>query len=71
MPAAAREVYDVSGAGATIAAIIGLSLVAKAQLDVAMHLANIAAGSLWENGGRNQYASKKIKDALAVSPTQL
>ena len=43
-PTLAREVFDVSGAGDTVIATLGLSLAAGLSLPVAMTLANAAAG---------------------------
>jgi bifunctional ADP-heptose synthase (sugar kinase/adenylyltransferase) len=44
VPAVAREVYDVSGAGDTVIATLGTMLAAGASLADAMHVANAAAG---------------------------
>jgi rfaE bifunctional protein kinase chain/domain len=44
IPTAAREVYDVSGAGDTSLAGLVLALVAGAKLEAAAHFANAAAG---------------------------
>ncbi len=44
IPAQAREVYDVSGAGDTVIATIGVLLAAGAPLPVAVRIANQAAG---------------------------
>jgi len=44
VPALAREVYDVSGAGDTVIAILGVMLAAGAGLPEAVQLANKAAG---------------------------
>lgn len=44
IPTAAREVYDVSGAGDTALAALLLALVAGAPLDDAAHFSNAAAG---------------------------
>ncbi len=44
VPALAREVYDVSGAGDTVAAVLAAGLGAGASLLDAVELANIAAG---------------------------
>ncbi|MCC7008763.1 MAG: D-glycero-beta-D-manno-heptose-7-phosphate kinase [Acidobacteria bacterium] len=44
LPAMAREVADVTGAGDTVIAVLGLALAAGAALADAAHLANIAAG---------------------------
>ncbi len=40
----AREVFDVSGAGDTVIATLGLMLAANASMTDAMHFANLAAG---------------------------
>jgi D-beta-D-heptose 7-phosphate kinase/D-beta-D-heptose 1-phosphate adenosyltransferase len=44
IPTAAREVYDVSGAGDTALAGLVLALAADADLESAAHFANAAAG---------------------------
>jgi rfaE bifunctional protein kinase chain/domain len=44
IPTAAREVYDVSGAGDTSLAALALALAAGAPLETAAHFANAAAG---------------------------
>jgi len=44
VPAVAREVYDVSGAGDTVIAILGVMLAAGANFSEAVKLANKAAG---------------------------
>jgi rfaE bifunctional protein kinase chain/domain len=44
IPTAAREVYDVSGAGDTVIAALTLALTAGADLETAAHFANAAAG---------------------------
>jgi D-glycero-beta-D-manno-heptose-7-phosphate kinase len=44
VPAQAREVYDVSGAGDTVIATLGVALAAGARLNEAVRLANRAAG---------------------------
>ena len=43
-PTLAREVFDVSGAGDTVIATLGLALAAGLSRPHAMHLANAAAG---------------------------
>jgi len=43
-PTRAREVFDVSGAGDTVIATLGLMLAAGASMTDAMHIANLAAG---------------------------
>lgn len=44
IPTAARQVYDVSGAGDTVIAALTLAMVAGATLEDAAHFANAAAG---------------------------
>ena len=44
IPTAAREVFDVSGAGDTVIAALTLALVAGADIETAAHFANAAAG---------------------------
>jgi len=44
IPTAAREVFDVSGAGDTSLAALVLALSAGAKLEEAAHFANAAAG---------------------------
>jgi D-glycero-beta-D-manno-heptose-7-phosphate kinase len=44
IPAQAREVFDVTGAGDTVIATLAVMLAAGAGLEPAVHLANRAAG---------------------------
>ena len=44
VPAQAREVYDVSGAGDTVIATVGTLLGAGADMSTAVRIANRAAG---------------------------
>jgi len=44
IPTAARQVYDVSGAGDTVIAALTLALTSGAELEEAAHFANAAAG---------------------------
>jgi len=44
VPAQAREVYDVSGAGDTVIATLGVKLAAGASWPEAVRAANLAAG---------------------------
>lgn len=47
----ARTVFDVSGAGDTVAAVLSLALAAGAPIELAMQLANFAAGAVVEKLG--------------------
>ena len=44
MPARTREVYDVTGAGDTVTAVLAAGLAVGAELEDSAHLANVAAG---------------------------
>jgi rfaE bifunctional protein kinase chain/domain len=46
IPSVARTVYDVSGAGDTVIAVLGLALAAGASIEQATQLANFAAGAV-------------------------
>ncbi len=46
IPSVARTVYDVSGAGDTVIAVLSLALAAEAPVDLALALANFAAGAV-------------------------
>ncbi len=66
MPTKAREVYDVSGAGDTVIAMMGLALNAKASLEDAVKLANIAAGLAVERRGIVSVRLDEIRDYLGL-----
>ena len=44
IPTAAREVFDVSGAGDTVIAALTLAMAAGSDIETAAHFANAAAG---------------------------
>lgn len=50
-PSTARQVFDVTGAGDTVVALLAASLAAKADIASAIELANIAAGIVVERVG--------------------
>jgi D-beta-D-heptose 7-phosphate kinase/D-beta-D-heptose 1-phosphate adenosyltransferase len=60
----AKEVFDVTGAGDTVIAVLGLSLAAKHPLKVAMHLSNVAAGIVVGKIGTTTVSPKEFHDAL-------
>ncbi|HEY0383080.1 MAG TPA: D-glycero-beta-D-manno-heptose-7-phosphate kinase [Candidatus Elarobacter sp.] len=51
VPAVARTVYDVSGAGDTVVAVLTLALAAEVRAETATQLANFAAGAVVEKLG--------------------
>ncbi|MGH7391351.1 MAG: D-glycero-beta-D-manno-heptose-7-phosphate kinase [Candidatus Rokuibacteriota bacterium] len=66
VPALARAVYDVTGAGDTVIAALALTLAARAGHDVAVRLANTAAGLAVEQVGTTAVTAAQLKDALSM-----
>jgi D-beta-D-heptose 7-phosphate kinase/D-beta-D-heptose 1-phosphate adenosyltransferase len=64
LPAAAREVYDVSGAGDTVVAVLGAALAAGASLAEAAELANEAAGIVVGKVGTAVVPAHELSQAL-------
>ena len=64
LPAVARTVYDVTGAGDTVMASVGLALAAGANLRTAAWLANIAAGLAVEHVGTTAVTAAQLMQAL-------
>ncbi|MBV8602813.1 MAG: bifunctional heptose 7-phosphate kinase/heptose 1-phosphate adenyltransferase, partial [Candidatus Eremiobacteraeota bacterium] len=60
VPAVARTVYDVSGAGDTAVAVLTLALSANAPIFSAMQLANFAAGAVVEKLGTATASADEI-----------
>ncbi|MBV8154164.1 MAG: D-glycero-beta-D-manno-heptose-7-phosphate kinase [Candidatus Eremiobacteraeota bacterium] len=63
IPSVARTVYDVSGAGDTVVAVLGLALAAGAPIELAMQLANFAAGAVVEKLGT---ATASVDEIVAL-----
>jgi D-beta-D-heptose 7-phosphate kinase/D-beta-D-heptose 1-phosphate adenosyltransferase len=66
LPATAIEVFDVSGAGDTVAATLALALAAGASLADAAHLANLAGGLVVAKLGTDVVTAAELT-AVAVS----
>lgn len=65
IPAKAREVYDVSGAGDTVIAILAAGIAAKLpRLDI-LHLANLAGGIVVEKVGTAPVSSSELLQAIS------
>jgi rfaE bifunctional protein kinase chain/domain len=60
VPSVARKVFDVSGAGDTVIAVLALALSAGAPIERAMQLANFAAGAVVEKLGTATASSDEI-----------
>lgn len=64
IPTVAREVYDVTGAGDTVLAVLSLGLAAGLSFDEAARLANIAAGLVVGKLGTSTLKPAEILDEL-------
>ena len=62
--AKAKEVFDVSGAGDTVAAVMALSLAVQATIEEAVHLATIAAGKVVEKWGTRPILQQELEIGL-------
>jgi rfaE bifunctional protein kinase chain/domain len=60
IPSVARTVFDVSGAGDTVIAVLSLALAAGAPVERAMQLANFAAGAVVEKLGTATASGEEI-----------
>jgi rfaE bifunctional protein kinase chain/domain len=68
IPSFARTVYDVSGAGDTVIAMLGLALAAGAAIEQAMELANFAAGAVVAKLGTATASPEEILALLDPAP---
>jgi len=64
IPTAAREVYDVSGAGDTVIGTLALALAAGAKMKEAAKIANLAAGIVVGKLGTATVSPTELKDAI-------
>jgi len=64
LPAQAREVFDVTGAGDTVIATLGLAVSAGVSLEVAVNLANIAASLVVAKLGTANVSLPELQTAL-------
>jgi len=65
VPAVARTVYDVSGAGDTAVAVLALALAARTPIEQAVQLANFAAGAVVEKLGTATASPDEILELVA------
>ncbi len=65
-PSRAREVYDVSGAGDTVAATLAASLAAGLDIEDAVTLANCAAGIVVAKLGTATATLAELRAALTA-----
>ena len=67
IPTAAREVFDVSGAGDTVIASLALALAAGAELSDAAMLSNLAAGIVVGKLGTATVTLQELKAAVQAA----
>lgn len=65
LPTRAREVFDVSGAGDTVLAVVGIGLAARLSLKQAATVANIAAGIVVAKVGTSTVSCREILQAVS------
>jgi len=63
VPALARAVYDVTGAGDTVVAVVSLALAAGLSLRDGVRLANVAAGLAVERVGTTAVTAQELRQA--------
>jgi len=64
LPARAREVFDVTGAGDTVIAVLGAALAAGETLDTSVALANLAAGIVVGKLGTATVSGPELRRAV-------
>lgn len=64
VPAVARNLFDVTGAGDTVVATLAMCMACNADLEDAVYLANLAAGLVVEKLGTATVTGKELHDAL-------
>ena len=65
VPAVVRQVYDVSGAGDTVIAVLALAMACGAEIESAAHVANVAAGIVVSKAGTVPIQRDELLGALA------
>jgi D-beta-D-heptose 7-phosphate kinase / D-beta-D-heptose 1-phosphate adenosyltransferase len=65
VPAAARQVYDVSGAGDTVVAVVAAAITAGVPIEQAVQLANLAAGIVIGKVGTVPIQREELLGALS------
>ena len=64
VPAMARQVYDVSGAGDTVIAVLAMAIAGGMEIETAARLANLAAGIVVAKLGTVPIARDELLEAL-------
>ncbi|MBT3339464.1 MAG: D-glycero-beta-D-manno-heptose-7-phosphate kinase [Planctomycetes bacterium] len=69
LPTAARQVFDVTGAGDTVIATLGMSMAARLPLEMATALANVAAGLAVSKVGTTPVGREELLQHLSAATT--
>jgi D-glycero-beta-D-manno-heptose-7-phosphate kinase len=69
LPARARDVFDVTGAGDTVVALLGLGLASGQSLAAAMMLANVAAGIVVGKLGTASVSPEELARGIDNAPS--
>ncbi len=64
-PAVVRQVYDVSGAGDTVIAVLALAMACDVEIETAIQLANVAAGIVVSKVGTVPIQREELLGALS------
>lgn len=65
VPAAARQVFDVSGAGDTVVAVVAAAIAAQLPVELAVRMANVAAGIVIGKVGTVPIQREELLGALS------
>jgi D-beta-D-heptose 7-phosphate kinase/D-beta-D-heptose 1-phosphate adenosyltransferase len=65
VPAVARQVYDVSGAGDTVVAVLALAMACGLEIETAVEVANIAAGVVVSKVGTAPIGRDELLGAMS------
>jgi rfaE bifunctional protein kinase chain/domain len=68
VPAMAKEVFDVTGAGDTVVATIALALAARVAIEQAVELASLAAAISVSKRGTSTVSPAELATAIAAAP---
>lgn len=69
-PAITQQVFDVSGAGDTVIAVLALAMACRVPLETASHLANIAAGIVVSKVGTAPIRREELLGAVSENSPQ-
>jgi D-beta-D-heptose 7-phosphate kinase/D-beta-D-heptose 1-phosphate adenosyltransferase len=68
-PTESRDLFDVTGAGDTVAAVCGVAIACGASFEEAAVIANLAAGLVGDEVGTVAVPLEKLKQLLQDQPS--